>query len=134
MRKQGLRDVLSRLLRTAILTDVILAMIIGLLSFLLGFRSMEAFETFLTWAGFGLIFFACFISVGGVSARVQDISAFQISRAGDLSENLMRISESGRSSFGCFLLLLIAGLGLVVLAYLLPLISLLMGFLVRSSS
>jgi hypothetical protein len=134
MRKQGLRDVLSRLLRTAILTDVILAMIIGLLSFLLGFRSMEAFETFLTWAGFGLIFFACFISVGGVSARVQDISAFQISRAGDPSENLMRISESGRSSFGCFLLLLIAGLGLVVLAYLLPLISLLMGFLVRSSS
>src|SRR5215212_3809804 len=133
MRKQGLKDVLLHLFRAAILTDVILAMIIGLLSFLLGFRSMRAFETFLTWAGFGLVFFACFIGVGGVSARVQDISAFQISGAGHTSENLKQISESGRSSFGCFLLLLGAGLGLVVLGYLLPVIWLLTRPVFRSS-
>jgi hypothetical protein len=134
MGKQGLKDVLLQLFRAAILTDVILAMIIGLFSFLLGFRSMRAFETFLTWAGFGLIFFAGFIGVGGVSARVQDISAFQISGAGDTSENLKQISESGRSSFGCFLQLLAAGLGLVVLGYLLPVVWLLLGTMIHSAS
>ena|ERR1043165_5978918 len=134
MERQSLKDIVFQFVRAAILTDVILTMLIGLLSFLLGFRSREAFETLLTWAGFGLILFACFISAGGVSARLQDISAFQISGAGDPSENLMRIAEAGRSSFGCFLQLLIAGLGLVLLAYLLPFLWILIGFIFGSAS
>ena len=134
MKSQGSSDVLSRFLSTVIKTDVLLAGIVGLASFLLGWRTVEMYGTALLRTGILVIFFACIMVIGGFSARVQDIGAFTLTGAGDPSENLMRISESGRSSFGCFLQLLAAGLGLVVLGYLLPVIWLLIGYMFGSAS
>lgn len=42
-----------------------------------------------------------------------------------MTENLQQIAEAGRSSLGCFALLLVAGLGLLILGYLLPIVPLL---------
>ena len=134
MKSQGYTDVVSRFLSTVIKTDVILAGIVGFASFLLGWRTAEAYGTVLLRTGILVIFFACIMVIGGFAARVEDVGAFTLTGAGDPSENLMRISESSRSSFGCFLLLLAVGLGLVVLGYLLPVIWLLIGYMFHLSS
>ena len=134
MKNQGYSEVISRFLRTVLKLDFILAGIVGFAGFLLGWRTAEAYGTVLLRTGILVILFACIMVIGGFAARVEDVGAFTLTGAGDQSENLMRISESGRSSFGCFLQLLAAGLGLVVLGYLLPVIWLLMGYMFRSSS
>jgi len=133
MKSQGYTEVILGFLRTAIKIDVILAGIVGFASFLLGWRTVETYGTVLLRTGILVIFFACIMVIGGFAARVQDVGAFTLTGAGDQSENLMQISESGRSSFGCFLQLLAAGLGLVVLGYLLPVIWLLLGYMIHSS-
>jgi hypothetical protein len=134
MKSQSHAEVVWDFLRTAIKLAVILAGIVGLASLVFGWRTAEAYGTALLRTGMFVIFFACVMVMGGSFARVQDVGAFALTGAGDPSENLKQISESGRSSFGCFLLLLAAGLGLVVLGYLLPVIWLLMGYMFRSSS
>jgi hypothetical protein len=87
----------------------------------------ELFGALLISAGIGLILIAIFVGGGGVASRREDIAAFELSGAGDMAENLQRIAEAGHSSLGCFFLLLVAGLGLLILGYLLPIISLLFG-------
>ena len=127
MKKQGYTGVIVHFLRSALLIDAILAVIVGLVSFALGFRTLEAYGTLLIWTGMGLILISCIIGVGSFASRTEDVAAFSLSRAGNMSENLKQIAESSRSSFGCFLQLLVAGFGLVALGYLLPVIGLLMG-------
>jgi hypothetical protein len=125
MKSLGHTDLVSRFLSMVIKTDVILAGIVGFACFLLGLRTAEAYSTALLRVGILVIILACIMVFGGFSARVQDVGAFTLTGAGDQSENLMRISESRQSSFGCFLQLLAAGFGLVALGYLLPVIWLL---------
>ena len=108
-----------------ILIDAILTGIVGLIGFVLGWRTAETYGTALLWVGMIVLFFACFIGVGGFSARAGDVGAYSLSGAGDMSENLMRIAESRQSSLGCFFLLLFAGIGLIALGYLFPLITIL---------
>jgi hypothetical protein len=132
MKSQDYAEVVWGFLRTAIKLDVILAGIVGLASLVLGWRTAEGYGTALLRTGSLIIFFACVMVMGGFSARVQDVGAFALTGAGDPSENLMRISESRLSSFGCFLQLLAAGLGLVVLGYLVPVLWLLLGYMIHS--
>jgi hypothetical protein len=132
MKSQDYAEVVWGFLRTAIKLDVILAGIVGLASLVLGWRTAEGYGTALLRTGSLIIFFACVMVMGGFSARVQDVGAFALTGAGDPSENLMRISESRLSSFGCFLQLLVAGLGLVVLGYLVPVLWLLLGYMIHS--
>ena len=127
MNEQGYAGVIRRFFRSVILIDTTLVVIMGLISFLLGLSTFEAFGALLISAGIGLIVIACFIGVGGVASRREDIAAFELSGAGDMADNLQRIAEAGHSSLGCFFLLLVAGLGLLILGYLLPIISLLFG-------
>jgi hypothetical protein len=65
---------------------------------------------------------ACFIMVGGFSARVKDADAYSLTRAGDMSENMLHIAESRYSSLGCSFVLLVSGLGLRMLGSVLPVI------------
>lgn len=120
MKKQGYTEVLLHFLGRVILIDAILAGVVGLVSFILGWRTVELYSTALIRAGMIVIVFAAFIGIGGYSARAEDAGAYSLSGAGNMTENLMQIAGSGRKSLGCFLLLLLAGLGLVVLGYLLP--------------
>jgi hypothetical protein len=134
MKSQSHAEVVWGFLRTAIKLTVLLAGIVGLAGLVFGWRTAEAFGTALLRTGMFVIFFACVMVMGGSSARVQDVGAFALTGAGDPSENLMRISESRLSSFGCFLQLLVAGLGLVVLGYLVPVIWLLIEYVFGSAS
>jgi hypothetical protein len=122
MKNQGYAGVILRFLRAVILIDTSLAMIAALISFVLGFHTFEAYGTLLIWAGIGLILLACFIGAGGVASRTEDTAAFWLSGAGNMSDNLKRISEASQSSLGCFFLLLVGGLGLLILGYIIPVI------------
>ena len=120
MKKQGYVDLMFRLLGKVILIDVVLAVVVGLVSFVLDWRTVETYGTALIRTGVIAMFLAAFIGIGGYSARAGDAGAYSLSGAGNMSENLMHIAESGRSSLGCFFLLLLSGLGLVLIGYLLP--------------
>ena len=127
MKNHGYAEVILRFFRSVVLIDVSLAVTIGLINFLLGLRTFEGFGALLISAGIGLMIISCFIGVGGLASRKEDIAAFELSGAGDMTENLQQIAEAGRSSLGCFFLLLVAGLGLLSLGYLLLIVSLLFG-------
>jgi hypothetical protein len=122
MKRQGSTGAILRFLRAVILIDASLGAIVGLISFVLGLRTLEAYGTLLIWAAIGLILIACFIGVGSVASRTEDTTAFWLSRAGNMSDNLKRISEASQSSLGCFFLLLVAGLGLLISGYIIPVV------------
>ena len=120
MKNQGYAEAILRFVRSVIYVDLILASAVGLISFVLGWRTAEIYGTALLRTGMLMILFACFIGIGGFSARAGDAGAYRTSGAGNMSENLMHIAESRQSSLGCFFLLLVAGLGLMAMGYLLP--------------
>jgi hypothetical protein len=63
-----------RFLRWVILMDAILAGVVVLIGF---FRlaHLEAYGTALLWMGLVVMFFSCFIGIGGFSARSGDAGA-----------------------------------------------------------
>jgi hypothetical protein len=122
MKAQGYAELILRFLRTVIVIDVSLAGAVGLISLLLGFRTVVAYGSTLIWTGMIVMFIAALTAAGGFSARAADVGAYAISGAGNKSENMMHVAESRLSSLGCFFLLLLAGLGLIGLGYLLPII------------
>ena len=123
MKEQGYAELILRFLRTVILLDASLAGVAGLIAFLLGFRTVEAYGTVLTWTGMLVIFIAALTGAGGLSARAGDVGAYTRSGAGNMSENMLQMAESRRSSLGCLFTLLVAGLGLTGTGYLLPVLS-----------
>ena len=127
MKEQGYAELILRFLRTVLRIDAILAGVVGLISFLLGLRTVDAYGSALIWTGMIIIFIAALTAAGGFSARAADVGAYALSGAGNKSENMMRMAESRLSSLGCFFLLLVAGLGLIALGYVLPVISYLLG-------
>jgi hypothetical protein len=134
MKTQGHLEVILRFLRTAIVIDIILAGVVGLISYLFGWRTVDAYGAVLLRVGMLLILVACFIGVGGYSARIEDSSAYALSGAGNMSENLMRVAESGQSSLGCFFLLAAAGLGLILSGNVLPPVAMFIKSLFGSAS
>lgn len=122
LKNQGYAKAILRFFRSVMLMDVIFAVIVGIISLLLDLYTLEAYGTLLVWAGVAVILLACLIGMGGFSSRVQDVGAFSLSGAGNMSENLQRIAEAGQSSLGCFSLLVVAGIGLVAIGYLLQII------------
>jgi hypothetical protein len=132
MDKQEYAEVILRFVRTVLLIDSVLAGVVSLIIFALGWRTPEAYGIALNRTGVIILLFGCFIGIGGFSARTSDVGAYSISGAGDMSENLMHIAESRQSSLGCFFLLLVAGVGLIALGDLLPFITTLMGYIINS--
>ena len=122
MKEQGYAEIILRFLRTVVVIDATLAGVVGLISLLLGFRTVVASASTLIWTGMIIIFIAALTAAGGFSARAADVGAYSLSGAGNQSENMMHMAESRISSLGCFLLLLVSGLGLVGLGYLLPIL------------
>jgi len=127
MKEQGYAELILRFLRTVILVDAFLAGVVGLVSLLLGLRTAAAYGSALIWTGMVILSIAALTAAGGFSARAADVGAYSISGAGNRSENMMQMAESRLSSLGCFFLLLVAGLGLIALGYLLPVLSYLLG-------
>jgi len=127
MNKQGSAEIILRFLRTVLLTDVILAVIVGVITLLLDLHTVEAYGTLLVWAGVALMILSAVLGIGGLSSRMEDVGAYSLSGAGNMSENLRRIAESGQSSLGCFSLLLVAGIVLAATGYILQIISTLFG-------
>jgi len=122
MNKQGSAEIILRFLRTVLLTDVILAVIVGVITLLLDLHTLEAYGTLLVWAGVAVLILAGLLGIGGLSSRMKDVGAYSLSGAGNMSENLQRVAESGRSSLGCFSLLLVAGIVLVAIGTILQFI------------
>ena len=123
MKEQGYAELILRFLRTVIIIDAILAGVVGLISLLLGFRTVVAYGSTLIWTGMVIMFIAALTAAGGFSARAADVGAYSLSGAGNKYENMMHMAEARLSSLGCFFLLLVAGLGLIGLGYLLPVLS-----------
>jgi hypothetical protein len=128
LKDQGYGEAILRFLRSVLLMDTIFAVMVGIISLLLDLHTLEAYGTLLVWAGAAVILFGIMIAMGGYSSRLEDVGAFNISRAGNMSENLRRVAEAGQSSLGCFSLLLVAGLALVVIGYMLQIIPTLFGY------
>jgi len=122
MKEQGYAELILRFLRTVVIIDVSLAAAVGLISLLLGFRTVVAYGSTLIWSGMIIMFIAALTAAGGFSARAADVGAYALSGAGNKSDNMMHVAESRLSSLGCFFLLLVAGLGLIGLGYLLPIL------------
>jgi hypothetical protein len=121
-------------LRTAIVVDAILVGIVGLIGYLSDWHSAEIYGAALSRTGMLIILIACFIGVGGYSARAGDANAYALSGAGNMSENLMHIADSGKSSLGCFFLLVAAGLGLMAIGNVIPLVAVFLKSLFGSES
>ena len=119
MNKQGYTEVTVRFLQTILLVDVIVAVIVWIVTILLDLHTLEAYGTVLGWASGALILAACILAIGRVSSRMEDVGAYALSGAGDMSENLQRIAEAGQSSVGCATLLLLAGVSLTLIGYIL---------------
>lgn len=116
-----------RFFRGMLLIDVIVALIVAIISLFLDLHTWLAYRTLLRWAGLVLIVLAGILTVGGLSSRLQDVGAYNLSHAGDMSENLYQVAESGRNSIGCSLLLLLAGISLLALGKTLQAIATLLG-------
>ena len=123
MNKQSSAEVILRFLRTVLLIDAVVAVIVGVITLLLDLHTLEAYGTLLGWAGGAVIVLACILGIGRISSRVEDVGAYSLSGAGKMSENLRRVAEAGQSSFGCFSLLLAAGISLAGIGYFLQSIS-----------
>ena len=119
--------IVLRFLRGLLLLDVIVALIVAVISLFLDMHTWLAYGTLLRWAGIALIVLAGILTVGGLSSRLQDVGAYNLSHAGDMSENLYQVAEAGRSSIGCSLFLLLTGISLLALGKSLQAIATLFG-------
>lgn len=120
-------EIARRFFRGMLLIDVIVALIVGVISLFLDLPTWLAYGTLLRRAGLALIVLAGVLTVGGLSSRLQDVGAYNLSKAGNMSENLYQVAEAGRSSIGCSLLLLLTGISLLALGKSLQDISALFG-------
>jgi hypothetical protein len=123
MKPEGNLQIILRFLRSVLLIDLGVAVVVLIICFVMHLVTLEAFGTFLTWAGLILAALSAFLGVGGFASRAKDVADFSLSGAGDMGENLRRIAENGNSSLGCFSLLIVAALGLLGIGYLLQAIA-----------
>ncbi|MFZ5880285.1 MAG: hypothetical protein ACOY0R_13015 [Chloroflexota bacterium] len=113
MKTEGNLQIILRFLRSALLIDAAIAVVVLIICFIMDLVTLEAFGTFLTWGGIALAVFTSFLGVGGLVSRTVDATAFSLSGAGDMGENLRRIAENSNSSLGCFFLLIVSSLSLI---------------------
>ena len=123
MKEQGFAEIILPFLRAVVVTSASLASAVGLVGFLRGWRTVEAYGSALVWTGMIVMFIAALTGAGGLSARAGDIGAYTRSGAGNMTENMLQMAESRRSALGCLLILLVVGLGLMAIGYLLPVIA-----------
>jgi len=119
LNKEGIPAIVLRFARTVLLTDFVLAGIIGLACYVLDFHTLEGFGTLLVWAGVALVLFACFTAIGGFAARAEDAIAFSRSGAGNTIDNLPQITDARSSNLGCFLHLVFVAIVLIGVGFLL---------------
>jgi hypothetical protein len=122
MQEQSTFRVVQNFIRKVLLTDLILAILMGFISYFLEIRTLEGYGTLLTWAGAAVMGFACLVAIGGFASRTQDYGAFTVSGAGNMFEHLEHISDARQSSLGCFALFMSIGLGLVAIGDLLQIV------------
>ncbi|MFT3891505.1 MAG: hypothetical protein QM730_07730 [Anaerolineales bacterium] len=123
MQKNEIAPFLWRMVRTILMADLFFAMVVGVACVVLDLYTLEAYGTLLVWVGAAVLILTSLMGIGGVASRSQDIQAFSLSGAGDMSENLKRIAESGRSSLGCFIQFILISISLIALGYLVQLIA-----------
>ena len=122
MQTQSHLEAILRFLRSVMLIDVILVVIVWVITLVLDLHTLWAYGTLLVWAGFAVIVLACLLGIGGVSSRLQDVGAYSLSGAGNNSELFRHIAEAGQSSLGCFFIFVVAGIGLLASGYLFQII------------
>jgi hypothetical protein len=122
MKKEGIAVIILRFLRTILLIDLVLAVIVALVCFFLDLRTMEAYGTVLVWVGVGVMMFAGITGVGGFASRGEDAVAYSLSGAGNMIENLQRITDARTSNLGCFAHLIAAAIVLIAVGYLIQII------------
>ncbi len=128
METDNLLPMMWQTARKILITDLILAALLGLVCFVLMIRTLGAYSIVLSWAGGAILIFACFTAVGGFSARVQDAAAYTMTGAGDMYDNLRQIAKSRSSNLGYLLQMLLMGFGLIGISYIIQYISDLLNF------
>lgn len=118
MKTEGNLAIILRYLRSALLIDLGVAVVVLIICFAIDLVTLEAFGTFLVWAGAALAALSTFLGIGGFTSRIKDVTDFSLSGAGDMGENLRRIAENSNSSLGCFFLLIVSALGLIGIGFL----------------
>ena len=123
MKREGIAPIVLRFARTILLADLVLAVLVALACYVLDLRTSGAYGTILIWVGTALVILACIIGIGGFASRGEDAIAFCRSGAGNMIENLQRISDARSSNLGCFVHLVFAALMLIGTGYLVQIIS-----------
>lgn len=122
MKKDGIQSIVLHFVRTILVADLILAALVGLICYLFDFRTFLAYGTFLVWVGYALIIFGALTGIGGFVSRSEDATAFALSGAGSMIENLQRITDARSSNLGCFAHLIAAAIVLIAVGYLIQIL------------
>jgi hypothetical protein len=125
MQQEGIPTIILRFLRTVLLIDLVLAAIVALVCFFLAIRTMLGYGTILVWVGFVVMIFAGITGVGGFASRGEDAVAYSLSGAGNMTDNLRRITDARSSNLGCMVHMIAAALLLIGLGYLIQVIAVL---------
>lgn len=122
MQKNEIATFVWRTARTALVADLFFAIVVGIACFMLDLRSPEAYGTLLVWVGVAVLVLTTLMGIGGFTSRADDLRAFSMTGAGDMTENIRRIAESKQSSIGCFIQFILIGVSLIALGYLIQLV------------
>lgn len=122
MKREGIAKIILRFVRTILLIDLIIAVIVALVCFFLELRTMGAYGTVLVWVGVGVMMFAGITGMGGFASRTEDAAAFSLSGAGNMIDHLQRITDARSSNLGCFVHMIAAACLLIGIGYLVQII------------
>lgn len=122
MKQEGTARFVLRIVRNVLLADLILATLVGIACYVFDLRTYEAYGTLLVWVGWTLIILACLTGIGGFASRTHDVAAYSRSGAGNMTDNLRQITDARSSNLGCFLHLILIGVGLLALGNLLQIL------------
>jgi hypothetical protein len=123
MEKAWTSRIILRFARSILVEASILAGLTALGCYLLRIRSLEGYGILLGWVGMAVLLFAALTGIGGFASRVQDVSAFTLSGAGNMNDHMRHVVESRSSNLGCFIQLLCVGIMLIALGNLLQVMS-----------
>ena len=118
MQKKEFAPFLWRIARIVLLVDLFFAIAVGIACILLNLWTLEAYGTLLVWAGVAVLVITTLMGIGGFASRANDLRAFSMTGAGDMSENMRHIAEAKQSSLGCFIQFILIGISLIAVGYL----------------
>ncbi len=117
VRNFGRQGAVLYFLRAMILIDLAVGGVVVVIALLLRWHTPYEFGTGLIWAGLSLIAVAGLTATGGLAGRADDINAYSLTGAGNMSDHLKNFAQHIDSTLGFMVVVLAAAVVLVVLGF-----------------